>query len=426
MGPVTVEVWFTDPVKFKDELAEAVITPKFVWTKEAVESGFDYTDWMETFFPEGWEALRLERYTAIWAKKGGGTERFPIWAWDPHDLRGLRNYAKKSKRVVITGLPAAYGLVRNAVQDIAKVQGESGIRSVLHVHGLTQYPLLFGKGLNSVSTGIRTDEVCLPNGKTFKTVPAPYTKWVRALCFEMIDLEIPRNLAIYNTRSLTFAAEYWNKNIDFHPHMRHALAEWEGPKKIKVVAVADKPKKGLVGDKIACDSCSLDRTCKYYRAESVCTLPGNEMNQLATYFQTRDVGTVLEGLGAMMAVGADRLSRGLEVEQELGEIDPEVTKIYDSLFDKGVKLAKLLDPSLARPNVGVVVQNNQGHGVLQQGPTPKALVANIVRELEAQGIPREHITPEIVSRVLGRTDDIDVPQDAPGAQHELPRTPGKP
>lgn len=151
------------------------------------------------------------------------------------------------------------------------------------------------------------------------------------------------------------------------------------------------------------------------------------MNELSVYFKTRDVGTVLEGLGEMMAVGADRLQRGLEVEQELAEIDPEVTKIYDSLFDKGVKLAKLLDPSLARPNVGVVVNNQGGQtGILNTGPTPKVLVANIVRELEAQGIPREHITPEIVSRVLGRGDAIDVPEAPPGAQHELPRTPGKP
>jgi hypothetical protein len=428
---VAVELWYTDPANFGSELVEAVIVPRFTWTKEMVDSGFDYIEWMETYFPDGWEALKMERFTAVWAIKGGGTKRFPVWKYTKHDLQGLYNFGKKHKRVIVTELPAAYGLAREAAIQIGGIQEKLEDRCVLHVQGTHSYPLMFGKNLKSVGTWVRTDTTCVPNGKEFKNIPTTMTKWIRLLGFEVVDLEVPRNKTIYNIRSLTFAAEYWSVNKNFHPKMTVALAEWEGPKKIKIVLKEPAVKRKLKSDKIACDSCSLDTTCKYYRAESLCSLPRSEMADLTSYFKTRDSGVVIDGLGEMMALGAERLERGMEVEKELGELDPEVTRIYDSLFDKGVKLAKLIDPSLAKPSVGVVVHNQGGQtGILNTGSNPKVLVANIVRELEAQGISREHITPDVVARVLGRGDIIDMPQGSssePGAPQEIarPTGPGK-
>lgn len=432
-----VEVWYTDCFKFKDHLQKAVVKPRFVWTEETFDRKFDYMAWMANFCPDGWEALKIDGDSCVWAGKGLGTCEYPIWNYDGTDFENLNNLALSNRRVVIRGIPAGFGLQRKAIRDISKMQDRHGDKTVLHVQGMTHFPLMFGMGLKSVGTWVRTDCVMLPTGKPAnKLSNRAATQWVRLLGFETIDLESdPKKKVIYNARSTAFAAMYWQKNVDFHPHTG-ILEPWKGPEFVKLSTPGSRTAnsvkmrlhrgKELPTDKIACDRCSLDTTCKYYRAESVCTLPKDGMSDLATYFRSRDVKTVIEGLGEMMTVGAERLSRGIEIEEALEELDPEVSKIFDSLFDKGVKLAKLLDPTLVRPNVGVVVNNAGGQtGILQQGPTAKVLVANIVRELEEQGIPREHITPEIVSRVLGRSDQnsaIDVP---PGAQRALPGTPGK-
>jgi hypothetical protein len=76
-----------------------------------------------------------------------------------------------------------------------------------------------------------------------------------------------------------------------------------------------------------------------------------------------------------------------------------------------------MDPTLQKPSVGVVV-NNGGHQITS-GPNPKTIVAGLVRELEAHGISRDQITPEMLNNVLGRSaqpalDVVEVRGPTPG------------
>jgi hypothetical protein len=99
---------------------------------------------------------------------------------------------------------------------------------------------------------------------------------------------------------------------------------------------------------------------------------------------------------------ANRLERAAAEEESLGEISPEVSKIINSLFAQGVTLAKLIDPSLrgggVKVQVGVV--NGQATAAISSGNTPAELTGSVVRALEAQGITRDKITPDLVMATL--------------------------
>ena len=80
------------------------------------------------------------------------------------------------------------------------------------------------------------------------------------------------------------------------------------------------------------------------------------------------------------------------------KLDPEVTKIANQLFTNGAKLAKLIDPQrFAGPGVQVNVQ--QGAAAIQAA-TPNQVLGSIVRELEKRGVPRDKITPQMVTNLL--------------------------
>jgi len=132
----------------------------------------------------------------------------------------------------------------------------------------------------------------------------------------------------------------------------------------------------------------------------VCSVPDSEPVKLASFFNTRDSDTIISGLGALLGKQAERLERGMEDEEWGEELDSEVSKLINSLFSNGVKLAKLTNPELSGgTRVGVFVNGGQGAQVAV-GSSASQLTASIVRELEEKGIPREDITPEMISQVL--------------------------
>jgi hypothetical protein len=115
-------------------------------------------------------------------------------------------------------------------------------------------------------------------------------------------------------------------------------------------------------------------------------------------FKSRDADQIIDGLSTLLAANANRLEKGVEEEQAYGELDPEVTKIANQLFNQGVQLAKLIDPNLRG---GTKVQVNVGGDAqVITASSPKQVMGSIVRELERRGIPREQITPEMVSGLL--------------------------
>jgi hypothetical protein len=94
----------------------------------------------------------------------------------------------------------------------------------------------------------------------------------------------------------------------------------------------------------------------------------------------------------------------MEDEESYGELDPEVTKIAALLFKGGRDLARLVDPAL-RVGPTTAIQINNGVGPGGGGgaaaiASPQQVIAGIVTELEARGVRREDITPEMIQGLL--------------------------
>jgi hypothetical protein len=166
------------------------------------------------------------------------------------------------------------------------------------------------------------------------------------------------------------------------------------------------------GDMIACDSCSLNLKCKYFRVGAVCGVPGSDNSDLGRYFNTRDSGLILEGLGKLLETQSERVQRGLQTEEALQELDPEVSKLVSNLFDQGVKLAKLVDPSLRTSPAKIQINAGAGSQTAVMQMSPQELVAGVMRELEKQGIRREDITDDMIKGLLASMGQDKTPHQA--------------
>jgi hypothetical protein len=144
-------------------------------------------------------------------------------------------------------------------------------------------------------------------------------------------------------------------------------------------------------------------------------VPESEISSLAGLFGSRDPEKIIDGLGRILTLQTGRLERGVASEEksEDGALDPDVTRLAAQVFDSGMKLAKMLDPGLARPGVHVNINTDGGTAAVLQG-SPTQLVSAVYRQLESQGIRREDITPELVRSFLAKTIQEEQP-----AQREL-------
>jgi hypothetical protein len=134
----------------------------------------------------------------------------------------------------------------------------------------------------------------------------------------------------------------------------------------------------------------------------VCIVPDSEPQELAKFFKSRDSDTIIDGLGTLLATQANRLDKALESEEVDEKLHPETRKIIESLFDRGVKLAKLLDPKLAAAGAP---KFNFNQTTITSG-TPQALMKAITESFVAQGIPRNQITPEMIMSVFKDPDEM--------------------
>jgi len=117
-------------------------------------------------------------------------------------------------------------------------------------------------------------------------------------------------------------------------------------------------------------------------------------------FKSRDADTIIDGLGTLVAANAARMERGMAVENAMNDSDPEVSRLIGQVFDQGVKLAKLLEPQRFSPGAKVNVNVGTGGAASLQSGNPRQLVAEVVRQLEQQGVPRDKITPQMIQGVL--------------------------
>ena len=311
-------------------------------------------------------------------------------------------------RVVITEIPNAHtGPGRKFLRHLKELQ-EDYPDCIIHVHGLYGWRTAFGLGFGSADVEPRIaaqkGKVHLPSGKEekYERVQA-HPQWVTALGFKPVDLAVPRNRCMYNIKSAVWAGKYYTELYNFKTRDTGGTVDHESPNSEFAPAETKSHMSGKSkpedGDRFVCNTCSLQRECKYFREGAVCTVPGAEPTELAKFFNSRDSNLIIDGLGTLVAANTRRLERGMQIEEIDGDIDPNVSRIMGQVFDQGVKLAKLINPALAGPKVQVNVGPG-GQANLSAAANPKALAAAAIRALEEQGVPREQITGEMIQNLL--------------------------
>ena len=325
-------------------------------------------------------------------------------------------------RVVITDIPKLTTGPGRKFLSVLRVLQEDYPRAIIHLHGLYGFRSAFSMGFGAADIEPRTaaqkGKLHFPSGKELPWERAiPHPEWVTLMGFNPVDMKIPRNRCMYNIKAALWAGENYDKIYNFRTRPLpgdvidfHSSDEAHRPLTNNRALMHNKlPVKD--GDKVVCNSCSLALECKYYRDGAVCSLPGEETNDLARMFNTRDSDQIIDGLGTLVAANTRRLERGMKEEAVFGDVDPNVTKLLGAVFDQGIKLAKLVDPALRG---GARVQVNVGAGGTASVAmaNPKQLIATVFRQLEEQGIPRDQITAEMVKGTLEGMANPEAAQNA--------------
>lgn len=321
---------------------------------------------------------------------------------------------QQEHRVVIVEFPPANtGPGRRFMRYLKELQEEYP-QSIIHAHGLYAWRPAFGMGLGAADIEPRAaaakGKVHLPSGKEVPYEHAQHhAKWVTSLGFKPIDLTIPRVRCMYNIKSALWAGKHYDELYNFRinrdgspPDALTSDAAFKPKPLANPNYVPAEFRKAAEGDRYLCDVCSLQNNCKYFRSGAVCSVPGAEPTELARFFNSRNADLIIDGLGTLVAANTHRLERGLKYEEIDGDLSPEVSKMMGQVFDQGVKLAKLIDPSLAG---GAKVQVNVNGAASVSTTNPRQLIASAVRELESRGINREDITPEMIQGLLTGMND---------------------
>jgi hypothetical protein len=298
-------------------------------------------------------------------------------------------------RIVIINVPDQYSVLGRRVLSLISEVQKMNPQAILHLFEAGTYKSPLASGLGSFDFDVciraRMGEVVLPMGKRCHAKDFSAHKiWFDSLGVPLSSAKAELDDRIrFGIRSAHWAAKNWDS--DGLINIKSGLTD--SKRKFK------RPVKAKVGDKIACDYCSLFDSCKMARDGGVCTLPEAETVDLANYFKTRDADKIIDGLGAVLSAQAQRAEAAIGWEQETEKLDPELTKVLKAMAEGGEKLAKLIDPSLSSPKIAL--QINQGSGsTAVVAPNMKVLMANAVKELENRGIPRSDITPDMVMMQL--------------------------
>ena len=434
---VGTEVWFRNPYNYVREVVEVGHNLVAMDRGAAIRRRIDPVTWASIFFPpainfrlllvgdQGSAEYRrgdtLERPTAVYSTWDYQRESFDVLedlvnfpagedeaacsdTGVPGDERPV--FGQENRVVAINLPPGSTGAGRRVLRELAELQSDYP-EAIVHVHGLYGFKTAFSLGFGAVDLEVRTSaqkgKVLLPNGKEMRYEQVgQWPSWLKLMGVTPGDMEIARNRCMFNIRSALWASGHYREDVNFRVIKKEGLEPDTTSKRPAVVSTRNRltktSSKTQNGDKFLCDMCSLATTCKYYRAEAVCSVPDSEPSDLARLFRTRDSGQIIDGLGKVLSKQAERMERGIKVEEAEEELDPEVTKIANSIMTNAAKLAKLVDPALnGGPKFGVFIN---GQGGVGPAATPKAMVGSIIAELESRGIPRDKITDEMVLNLL--------------------------
>lgn len=431
---MATEVWFRNPHDYIRELVECGQT-NIAWDRGLlVKRRIDPIKHAELYIPAGMNYRLLLVGSQGTAEYGPGDvfdtpcAVYPTWEYGEdsvlleemlanpigEDLDACfdtsvsadeRPVPDQPHRVVITEVPdTRAGSGRAFLRHLKSLQ-EDYPNAIIHLHGTYGWKVAFGMGWGAADVEPRTQA---QKGKVHLMSGAvePYEKlmgkpqWCEALGFQYKDLMIPRNRCMFNIKSAVWAGQNYMELYNFKTRGTGS-GDYESSDADHTPATTashlSSPKKQSEGDRLLCDTCTLQSKCKYFRVGSVCTVPGAEPVPLSRLFNTRNADDIIDGLGTILAASTNRLQKATEWEQIDGELSPEVTKMMGQIFDQGVKLAKLLEPQ--RFGSGAKVQVNVGQGGAASVSTadPRQFVAAAVRELRQQGIEP---TPEAIQSLI--------------------------
>lgn len=343
------------------------------------------------------------------------TLNFPIWmTTDPiDDLEKLM--ACGYHKYIVLMKPKNYGKLPSATVHHLNNMQLAYPATKLHMHGLYSYQMMFDNFFGSVDVNCRDDaangKVFLANGKFVLHTELTSDAQVAELGMKLADMAEARSRCIHNIRSAKRAAITYKKlyKTSTNPKDFKDLDIYSPDVDFKQVEnnrIFLRNHLPLIGgDQFHCDTCTLALDCKFFRKGDVCAVPDSEGKKLSTYFGTRNSETIIDGLGALMQRQADRVEEHMVLELVTGKKDDAINKDLKALFDQGVKLAKLIDPSL-RATSQNNVQINMGDGQ-QNVVSPKQLITQAIRELEQQGFTRDQITPAMIQGLLEGMIDPD-------------------
>lgn len=435
------QLWLRDPF---DYLTTVLDTPwstiRTVWSSEfLLDTGISPRRFLNYTIPSrNWEALALESDHAyfITGKDSSIVRKWRRWQYG-ESLKDLMKLFDSGNRFIVD-LPGVE--VSNEDRDEFMKTYETFRRTCPqarpHIHGSVGYAKGIGLQPRSADFDLShlPDRNCLqlPNGRLVRERELQeadhltHKYWVRLLGYKSLeDIQTREQMIVFEMRSMAWAAANWEKinatQVDEIPRIKtptqfsddmleksyaERLAEMSGsdadyvPRKTTQGLYAWGRRKALPTDRIACDTCSLADVCKAFRQGSVCAVPKTEGDSLRKRFGTRNSSAIIGGLQELMQINADRIQTAVNAEDiESKGLDPELSKLIEKTIDQGEKVAKLIDPRLRPgPASQVLINNQNGTPQPQLGTaSPQQLTATVVRELEAQGMKREDITPEIIN-----------------------------
>lgn len=428
-------VWFRDPNRIAAELGE--VGHLFVtWSRTELNKSktdpkaFGNLHWGTS---SKWEGLVIGQGSAVHVDAEHGLDNpravYPVWEYgddwgileelgsnpigmdsqvctDPVIDTAWRPVLGQEHVVVICGLPSfATGVGKSIVRRLNEFQNDYPECTVF-IDGSYSYNVLFGMSFRAgnIDTyrSAKAEEIQLPSGRSAKLHSFPaHAKWIHILGASIPELREQGKRVRFNVRSAIWAAENYSQDILFKSQGTQSPVDPTAVVHVPATMSHQNLPMAQPGDKINCDTCSLQMQCKYYRQGSVCTMPNTETKQLAKMFGTRDVDTIIDAVGKLVGRQADRVERGMAEEEVLGVLDPEIGKQLNSVIDNGIKLAKLVDPSLAG---GPKVQVNVGQGAAGtqvQMVNTDQMVGQIVREIQQRtGLSASQITPEMITQQL--------------------------
>ncbi len=439
------EAWFRNPLGYIREVVECA-APLIAWDRGyAVKNKVDVVKHAELHYPVGidFRVLAIGEQGSAEYHRGDKlstpTAVYPTWEYGssvelleellaspvgldqsittgnryedlPKDERPV--WGQEHRVVIIGTPPSTHGVGRKFLRVLSNLQSEYP-DCIVHLHGPYSYRVAFGMGFGAADVEVRTSaskgNVRLANGKDIPLERvSEFAQWVHLHGFTLGDMRVPRNRCMLNIKAALWAGQHWDANINFKTVGNSTVNPEDiitGSETyasiISVARPASAPHRRRVtsGDRLLCNLCSVQDECKFYREGAVCSVPGSEPASLVQLLGSRDADQIVDGLSTLLTAQAQRYATALEDENLAEELDPEVTRMGKTIFDQGVKLAKLRNPALAGgPRVGVFVSGGAVAAVATS--TPQQLMAAAVAELEAKGIARADITPEMISGLL--------------------------